>query len=217
MDSSHGMRPSGQEHVVGEEYTFTDRELQDILVFLEYTNKPGAPKLEPSNLPHIPPVLGRGSPTFIASQLPMQFQPHMPPHASQHTSPTTLPPHSFNPVKQEHHAISQGPAPMHVQYRLAGAMPPVSAAPSISMGLMPSMNGMANIPVYHQSLSMRELYNPSHTAASAGPVTSAQLPQTSTAIPTSSQSPKPAGPGESCILYPSEFRALFANLFGSEF
>jgi len=131
-----------------EEYTFTDRELESILSFLEQQGKPGA-KMEANNLPNIPPVFGQGSPTSLAQQLPMQFQPHS--LAGNGSPPLT---HNFVKAEPQQHMQS---GPQVVQYNL---VPHPSSGPQESIPQVTHMVPPAAVPVYHQSLSMRELYNP---------------------------------------------------------
>lgn len=139
-----GASPGAMLHENGE-YTFTDKELQDILVFLEHQNKPG--KTDGFE-PPVPAVLGgvSGSPSVVdvMSQLPMQFQPHNP---------------NISAEMARHHAAQQMPMQMHPhQQSNFVKQESFGNRPGRQQSLLHSGLAVAQPPVYSQSLSMKELY-----------------------------------------------------------
>mmetsp|Transcript_1319 Transcript_1319/g.3100 ORF Transcript_1319/g.3100 Transcript_1319/m.3100 type:complete len:428 (-) Transcript_1319:14-1297(-) len=120
------------------EYTFTDRELQDILVFLEHQQKPGGPG---PGSPAVPAAFlgATASPLDVAAQLPMQFQPHNPIASAE--------------MARQHAEAAHG-IQMQAPINFVKQEPPGRNGPG---GLLHSSLA-APPPVYSQSLSMRELY-----------------------------------------------------------
>eukprot|EP00191_Tetraselmis_sp_GSL018_P016223 CAMPEP_0177585514 /NCGR_PEP_ID=MMETSP0419_2-20121207/4537_1 /TAXON_ID=582737 /ORGANISM="Tetraselmis sp., Strain GSL018" /LENGTH=393 /DNA_ID=CAMNT_0019075259 /DNA_START=201 /DNA_END=1383 /DNA_ORIENTATION=+ len=143
-----------------EEYTFTDRELQDILGFLEQTNKTNG-KVNSGDFPNIPVALGQGSPTSLASQLPMQFQPH--PSANRSgdligppdEAPNNVAPSGSFPVKQNHQCSAAAHVNPPVQFYVHGG-----AAFGNTPGLVQTSSA---VPIYPQSIGLKELYTQTQT------------------------------------------------------